>query len=50
MINNVTAKIVASTSILFVIMAWIITDFGRNPRNVGSPPKDKSEVNIMNTF
>jgi len=33
---------------LFVIMAWITIHFGRNPRNGGSPPKDNSDVNIMN--
>jgi hypothetical protein len=33
---------------LFVIMAWITIHFGRNPRNGGSPPKDRSDVNSMN--
>jgi hypothetical protein len=33
---------------LFVIMAWMTIHFGRNPRNVGSPPKDSSDVNIIN--
>ena len=33
---------------LFVIMAWIKINFGRNPRNGGSPPKDNSDVNTMN--
>jgi hypothetical protein len=33
---------------LFVIEAWIIIYFGRNPRNGGSPPKDNRDVNIMN--
>jgi len=33
---------------LFVIMAWITIHFGRKPRNGGSPPKDRSDVNIMN--
>lgn len=33
---------------LFVIIAWIMIHFGRNPRNGGSPPKDSSDVNIMN--
>jgi hypothetical protein len=50
LINDFTTKIVASGSILFVIMAWIITDFGRNPRNGGSPPEGNSDVNIMNSF
>jgi hypothetical protein len=26
----------------------MIIHFGRNPRNWGSPPKDRSDVNIMN--
>jgi len=50
LINDVTTTIVASESILFVIVAWIITEFGSNPRNGGSPPEDNSELNIMNTF
>lgn len=33
---------------LFVIIAWIIIHFGRNPRNGGSPPRDSNDVNIMN--
>ena len=33
---------------LFVIIAWITINFGRNPRNGGSPPRDNSEVNIIN--
>jgi len=33
---------------LFVIMAWITIHFGRNPRNGGSPPKDRSDVNSIN--
>jgi hypothetical protein len=33
---------------LFVIIAWITIHFGRNPRNGGSPPRDSSEVNIVN--
>ena len=33
---------------LSVIMAWITIRFGRNPRNGGSPPKDNSDVNILN--
>jgi hypothetical protein len=41
-------KIVASGAILFVIMAWITIHFGRKPRNGGSPPRDSSDVNIMN--
>ena len=35
-------------AILFVIIAWITIHFGRKPRNGGSPPKDRSDVNIMN--
>ena len=34
----------------FVIMAWIIIHFGRNPRNGGTPPKDNRDVNIMNSI
>ena len=48
MINDVTTIIVASGAMLFVIMAWITIHFGRNPRNEGSPPKDNSDVNVMN--
>ena len=33
---------------LFVIIAWMTIHFGRNPRNRGSPPRDNSDVNIMN--
>ena len=33
---------------LFVITAWITIHFGRKPRNGGSPPRDRSDVNIMN--
>jgi len=33
---------------VFVIMDWIIIHFGRKPRNAGSPPRDSSDVNIMN--
>jgi len=29
-------------------MAWITIHFGRKPRNGGRPPKDKSDVNIIN--
>jgi len=47
-INDVTTTIVASGVMLFVIMAWIIIHFGRKPRNWGSPPRDSSDVNIMN--
>ena len=46
MINDVTTT-VASGVILFVIMAWITTHFGRKPMNGGSPPRDSSDVNIM---
>ena len=48
MISDVTTTIVASGAILFIIMAWIIIHFGRNPRNGGRPPKDSSDVNIIN--
>ena len=46
-INDVTTTIVASGPMVFVIMARITVHFGRNPRNVGSPPKDNNDVNIM---
>jgi hypothetical protein len=39
---------VASGAMLFVIMAWITIHFGKNPRNGGSPPRDRSDVNSMN--
>ena len=29
-------------------MAWITINFGRKPRNGGSPPRDSTNVNIMN--
>jgi hypothetical protein len=29
-------------------MAWITIHFGRKPRNGGSPPRDSSDMNIMN--
>ena len=29
-------------------MAWITIHFGRNPRKGGRPPKDSSDVYIMN--
>ena len=48
MVNDVITTIVASGAILFIIMAWIIIHFGRKPRNGGSPPRDRSDVNIMN--
>jgi len=47
-VNDVITTIVASGAILFIIMAWIIIHFGRKPRNGGSPPRDRSDVNIMN--
>ena len=31
-----------------MIMAWITIHFGRNPRKGGRPPKDSSDVYIMN--
>jgi len=46
--SNVTTTIVVSGVILYVIMAWITIHFGRKPRNGGSPPRDSSDVNIMN--
>jgi uncharacterized membrane protein YphA (DoxX/SURF4 family) len=47
-INNVTTTTVANGTMLFVIMAWITIHIGKNPRNWGSPPKDSSDVNIIN--
>lgn len=32
---------------LFIIIAWIIIHFGRNPRKGGNPPKDNRDVNII---
>lgn len=29
-------------------MAWITIHLGRNPRNGGRPPNERSDVNIMN--
>ena len=46
--SDVTTATVVKGAKLFVIVAWIIIDFGSNPRNVGSPPEDNSDVNIMN--
>lgn len=40
--------IVASGVMLFVVSAWMVIHFGRNPRNGGNPPSDSSDVNIMN--
>lgn len=48
MINDVTTTIVAMGASLFMIIAWMIIHFGRNPRNGGNPPRDSSDVNIMN--
>ena len=48
MISDVITTIVARGAMLFIIMAWIIIHFGRKPRNGGSPPRDRSDVNIMN--
>jgi hypothetical protein len=47
-INDVTTTITASGAKLFAIMVWMTIHFGRNPRNGGSPPRDNSDVNIMN--
>jgi len=47
-INDVTNTIVANAAMLFVIMASITVHFGRNPTNGRSPPKDHSDVIIMN--
>jgi hypothetical protein len=33
---------------VFVVNAWMVIHFGRNPRNGGSPPSDNSDVNFMN--
>lgn len=32
----------------FMVIAWIMNHFGRNPKNGGSPPSESSDVNIMN--
>jgi hypothetical protein len=47
-ISDVTTMIVASGARLFVVMAWMTINFGRNPRNGGNPLRDNSDVNIMN--
>jgi hypothetical protein len=33
---------------LLEIMNWIVIQFGKNPKNVGSPPNDNSVMNTMN--
>ena len=48
MINDVTTTTADSAVMLFVIMPWITIHIGKNPRNGGSPPKDDSDMNIMN--
>ena len=48
MISDITTTTVAIGANLFIIIAWTVIHFGRNPRNGGSPPKDSSDVNIMN--
>ena len=48
MVNDNTTTIVASESIFFVIITWIRIHFGSKPRNLGSPPRGNSDVNIMN--
>ncbi len=48
MISDVITMIVAIGVILFTIISWITIHLGRNPRNGGSPPRDSSDVNIMN--
>lgn len=48
MISDATTIMVAMGISLFMVIAWMINHFGRNPRNGGSPPKESSDVNIMN--
>lgn len=48
MISDVTTISVAMGASLFMIIAWITIHFGRNPRKGGSPPRDSSDVNIIN--
>lgn len=48
MISDAITIMVAMGISLFMVIAWIINHFGRNPRNGGSPPKESSDVNIMN--
>lgn len=48
MISDVITISVAMGAILFIIIAWIMIHFGRNPRKGGSPPKDSRDVNIIN--
>jgi len=47
-ISDVTTTVAASGAMLFVVMALITIHFSRKPRNGGSPPRDSSDVNVMN--
>jgi hypothetical protein len=40
--------VTVSLSFISISLNEIIVHFGRNPRNGSSPPKDNSDVNIMN--
>lgn len=48
MISDAITIMVATGINSFMVIAWIISHFGRNPRNGGSPPRESSDVNIMN--
>lgn len=48
MISDAITIMVATGISSFMVIAWIISHFGRNPRNGGSPPRESSDVNIMN--
>ena len=45
---TITSPSSGTPSNLFVIIAWIIIHFCRNPKSGGSPPRENNDVNIMN--
>jgi hypothetical protein len=47
-ISDVITITVAMGISSFMVIAWTINHFGKNPRNGGSPPKESRDVNIMN--
>lgn len=44
---NITVIIIINIDIKFLI-DWITIHLGKNPKKGGRPPKDKSEINILN--
>lgn len=48
MISDAITIMIAMGISLFIVIAWMISHFGKNPKNGGSPPKESSDVNIMN--